>query len=138
MPRFAANLSMMFTELDAPERFRAARDCGFEAVEYLMPYGHPVAEVRGWLADAAKQKVAPAVEQLLSRPLARVGAWLWLGLLLALVSLAGTLAADPVVAAVAVPGAAVCLALLLRAFIPLHILERFIVRFPGSSRARAT
>ena len=35
---FAANLSMMFTELAFQERFRAAAEVGFCAVEYLFPY----------------------------------------------------------------------------------------------------
>jgi hydroxypyruvate isomerase len=38
MPRFAANLSMLFTELPFMERFAAAKTAGFEAVEYLFPY----------------------------------------------------------------------------------------------------
>lgn len=41
MPRFAANLSMLFTELDFIERFARARAAGFEAVEYLFPYAYP-------------------------------------------------------------------------------------------------
>ena len=41
MPRFAANLSMMFTEWEFLDRFAAARDAGFIAVEYLFPYEHP-------------------------------------------------------------------------------------------------
>ena len=45
MPRFAANLSMMFNEVDFLDRFRAARKCGFAAVEYLFPYAHPKAEL---------------------------------------------------------------------------------------------
>ena len=36
--KFAANLSMMFTEVDFPERFQAAANAGFSAVEYLFPY----------------------------------------------------------------------------------------------------
>ena len=40
MPRFAANLSMMFTELAFLERFEAAASAGFEAVEFLFPYEH--------------------------------------------------------------------------------------------------
>jgi hydroxypyruvate isomerase len=40
MPQFAANLSMMFTEHDFLDRFDAAADAGFEAVEYLFPYEH--------------------------------------------------------------------------------------------------
>ena len=38
MPKFAANLSMMFTEWDFLDRFSAAADAGFTAVEYLFPY----------------------------------------------------------------------------------------------------
>lgn len=38
MPRFAANLSMMFTEYAFPDRFSAAADQGFQWVEYLFPY----------------------------------------------------------------------------------------------------
>jgi len=38
MPTFAANLSMLFTELDFLDRFAAARNAGFDAVEFLFPY----------------------------------------------------------------------------------------------------
>jgi 2-dehydrotetronate isomerase len=38
MPRFAANLSMMFTEMPFLDRFSAASDAGFPAVEFLFPY----------------------------------------------------------------------------------------------------
>ena len=38
MPKFAANLSMMFTEWEFLDRFGAAADAGFRAVEYLFPY----------------------------------------------------------------------------------------------------
>ena len=40
MPRFAANLSMMFNEWAFLDRFKAAGDAGFEAVEFLFPYEH--------------------------------------------------------------------------------------------------
>lgn len=46
MPRFAANLSMMFTEVPFLDRFDAAAQAGFTAVEFLFPYEHP-AEVVG-------------------------------------------------------------------------------------------
>ena len=39
MPRFAANLTMMFTEVPFLERFAAAARAGFDAVEVLFPYG---------------------------------------------------------------------------------------------------
>ena len=41
MPRFAANLSWLFQEWDFLDRFAAAADAGFTAVEYLFPYDHP-------------------------------------------------------------------------------------------------
>jgi hydroxypyruvate isomerase len=41
MPRFAANLSMMFTEHAFLDRFEAAAKAGFTAVEFLFPYDHP-------------------------------------------------------------------------------------------------
>ncbi|KQV49641.1 hydroxypyruvate isomerase [Massilia sp. Root335] len=39
MPRFAANLTMLFNELPFLDRFEAAHDAGFKGVEYLFPYG---------------------------------------------------------------------------------------------------
>ncbi len=38
MPKLAANLSMLFTELEFPDRFQAAARAGFKGVEYLFPY----------------------------------------------------------------------------------------------------
>ncbi|WP_207100374.1 hydroxypyruvate isomerase family protein [Paracoccus shandongensis] len=38
MPRFAANLTMLFTELPMLERFAAAAAAGFQGVEILFPY----------------------------------------------------------------------------------------------------
>jgi hydroxypyruvate isomerase len=38
MLQFAANLSMLYPELDFLDRFNAAADDGFQAVEYLFPY----------------------------------------------------------------------------------------------------
>lgn len=52
MPKFAANLSMMFNEVPFPERFKAARDAGFEAVEYLFPYDYPAGSIAGWMQEA--------------------------------------------------------------------------------------
>ena len=45
MPKFCANLSMLFTELDFPDRFEAAARAGFEGVEFLFPYAHDTAEL---------------------------------------------------------------------------------------------
>lgn len=46
MPRFAANLSMMFNELPFLERFAAARRAGFDGVEFLFPYEVPATVLR--------------------------------------------------------------------------------------------
>ena len=45
MPRFAANLSMMFNEVPFLDRFEAAAKAGFTAVEFLFPYDHPAEEI---------------------------------------------------------------------------------------------
>jgi hydroxypyruvate isomerase len=56
MPQFAANLSMLFTELPFMERFAAARTAGFEAVEYLFPYALDKSELAKALkANGLKQ-----------------------------------------------------------------------------------
>ncbi|HEY5790889.1 MAG TPA: 2-oxo-tetronate isomerase [Gammaproteobacteria bacterium] len=49
MPRFAANLSMLFTEVPFLERFGRAAASGFAAVEYLFPYAFPAAEIAAQL-----------------------------------------------------------------------------------------
>lgn len=40
MPRFAANLTMLFTEHDFLDRFEQAAQAGFRSVEFLFPYAH--------------------------------------------------------------------------------------------------
>ena len=40
MPKFAANLTMLFNEVDFLDRFEVAAHAGFKGVEYLFPYGH--------------------------------------------------------------------------------------------------
>ena len=52
MPKFAANLSMMFNEVPFPERFAAAARAGFTAVEFLFPYDYSVADVTRWLKES--------------------------------------------------------------------------------------
>ncbi len=51
MPRFAANLSMMFPEVPFLERFEKAAKAGFEAVEFLFPYEHAPKELARRLED---------------------------------------------------------------------------------------
>jgi 2-dehydrotetronate isomerase len=57
MPRFAANLTMMFTDVPFPARFERAARAGFSAVEFLFPYDHAPEEVAGWLKDHRLQNV---------------------------------------------------------------------------------
>lgn len=57
MPKFAANLSMMFNEVPFPERFAAAARAGFDAVEFLFPYDYPVHDVARWHKDAGVKNV---------------------------------------------------------------------------------
>lgn len=45
MPKFAANLTMMFNEWDFIDRFNAAADAGFDAVEFLFPYDLPAEKI---------------------------------------------------------------------------------------------
>lgn len=52
MPRFSANLSMLYPELAFPDRFGAAARDGFKAVEYVAPYAHPREEIAERLRDA--------------------------------------------------------------------------------------
>ncbi|WP_312830673.1 hydroxypyruvate isomerase [Pseudomonas rhodesiae] len=49
MPRFAANLSMLFTEVDFLDRFAAAAEAGFTGVEYLFPYDFSFTEIKARL-----------------------------------------------------------------------------------------
>lgn len=49
MPKFAANLTMLYNELGFLERFDAAAAAGFRAVEFLFPYAFPAAEIRARL-----------------------------------------------------------------------------------------
>jgi hydroxypyruvate isomerase len=49
MPRFAANLSFLFTEVPFLDRFEAAAKAGFAAVEYLNPFEAPAAELKARL-----------------------------------------------------------------------------------------
>lgn len=51
MPRFAANLSMLFTEVPFPQRFAAAAKAGFKYVEYLFPYDYDKTRLRDLLEE---------------------------------------------------------------------------------------
>ena len=57
MPRFAANLTMLFTELPFLDRFAAARAAGFGVVEYLFPYEYPKQELAARLREHGLKQV---------------------------------------------------------------------------------
>jgi len=57
MPRFAANLSMLYPELAFVDRFGAAARDGFKAVEFLFPYEHPPAVLQAQLQAHGLQQV---------------------------------------------------------------------------------
>ncbi|HJS05055.1 MAG TPA: hydroxypyruvate isomerase [Variovorax sp.] len=57
MPRFAANLTMLFTELPFMQRFEAAAKAGFKAVEYLFPYAFDKKELTAALRANGLQQV---------------------------------------------------------------------------------
>lgn len=51
MPRFAANLTMLYNEHDFLDRFAAAAADGFEGVEYLFPYANKASDIAQRLSD---------------------------------------------------------------------------------------
>ncbi len=57
MPRFAANLSLLFCEHPLADRFAAAAQAGFKAVEIQFPYELPAAQIAGLLRENALQLV---------------------------------------------------------------------------------
>ena len=57
MPRFAANLSMLYPELDFLQRFDAAARDGFKGVEFLFPYAHETGELAARLKANGLQQV---------------------------------------------------------------------------------
>jgi hydroxypyruvate isomerase len=50
MPKFNANLTMLFNEVDFLDRFDAAAKVGFKGVEYLFPYPYPKEQLAERLA----------------------------------------------------------------------------------------
>lgn len=57
MPKFAANLTMMFNEVPFLDRFEAAAKAGFKAVEYLWPYDYPAEELKAKLEKYGLKQV---------------------------------------------------------------------------------
>lgn len=61
MPRFAANLSLLYPDLPLPERFGAAARAGFRAVELQFPYAWPAATLA---AELARQQLTLVLHNL--------------------------------------------------------------------------
>jgi len=57
VPKFAANLTMLFTEHPFLDRFEHAAKAGFTAVEFLFPYAFPTSEIRSRLQGHGLQLV---------------------------------------------------------------------------------
>ena len=57
MPRFAANLTLLYQEVPFLDRFREAANDGFRGVEFLFPYDYPAQDVRARLDDAGLTQV---------------------------------------------------------------------------------
>lgn len=57
MPKFSANLSMLFTEVDFLDRFAKAAGSDFTAVEYMFPYDWPAEQLQELLQQNNQQQV---------------------------------------------------------------------------------
>jgi len=57
MTQFAANLTMLFNEVDFLDRFEAAAQAGFRGVEYLFPYAYPKEQLAERLQRHSLQQV---------------------------------------------------------------------------------
>jgi hydroxypyruvate isomerase len=51
MPKFSANITMMFQEVPFMERFSAAANAGFKAVEFMFPFDYPIQDLQKKLTD---------------------------------------------------------------------------------------
>ncbi len=57
MPKIAANVTMLYTELAEERRYGAAAADGFTGVEILFPYVHAKETIRGWLDETGMAQV---------------------------------------------------------------------------------
>ena len=69
MPKFAANLTMLFTEVPFLDRFDLAAQAGFRAVEFLFPYAFDAQQIRSRLVANGLRLV------LHNQPRRRLGRW---------------------------------------------------------------
>ena len=66
MPKFAANLSMMYQEHAFLDRFGTAAKAGFEGVEFLFPDDFTAADIKAQLDEHKLTKLADAVRRFAS------------------------------------------------------------------------
>jgi hydroxypyruvate isomerase len=57
MPKFAANLTMLFTEAPFMQRFSLAKEAGFKTIEYLFPYDYDLTELKAQLQGNGLKQV---------------------------------------------------------------------------------
>jgi hydroxypyruvate isomerase len=57
LPKFAANLTMMFTEYEPLKRFERAAKAGFKFVEYLFPYSFEATRLKEHLDNLGLEQV---------------------------------------------------------------------------------
>ena len=60
MPKLAANVSMLFPQIEFLDRFAAAARAGFRCVEYQFPYAWPAAEVARRAREAGVEEIGRA------------------------------------------------------------------------------
>ena len=80
MPRFAANLSMLWPELDVYDRFAAAANAGFRRVEILFVHAldrHRIADISLSLTHSATSASAVALALPRETHVPRIGRLLW-------------------------------------------------------------
>ena len=68
MPKFDANLTMLFTDVEFLGRFERASRAGFKAVEYLFPYEWPREQVAEELHSTAWSRYCSICRQATGRP----------------------------------------------------------------------
>src|SRR5262249_18162136 len=73
MPKLAANLSLMFTEVNFLDRFAAAAAAGFDGVEFLFPYDFAPAEIAARLKSAVNPRRCSTCRRAIGR--AASAAW---------------------------------------------------------------
>lgn len=69
MPKFAANLSMLFIEVDFVDHFAAAAKAGFRAVECQFPDAEPAEQIAAATEAGRRDAALPRLAETLGAPL---------------------------------------------------------------------